>query len=184
MHGHVRADAGGWYRATCVDRARGEADGPQEGEHVIFRKARLGRGLAMVGALAFAVLLASPGSATPATLKRSVQNLTQWPLDVVTAPVTSGLSIYRNLREIDDSPAVRIAYPVPGYFWNLMVNWGASVLRGVSGVIEFLPGIALAFTDAEMTPLFDPAEQNPALVSYETGIYDLRFGIDYTTPGY
>jgi len=142
------------------------------------------RVLAWVGACAVAGLLAAPMGATPATLKRSVENLTQWPLDIAAAPVTSGVTIYRNMQNIGDSTAVRIAYPVPGYAWNLFVNMGAGVLRGVAGALELLPGIALAFTDAELTPIFDPAAKNTGLVNFENGIYDVNFGIDYTTPGY
>jgi hypothetical protein len=134
------------------------------------------------GALAAVALLAGPVSATPATLKRSVENLTQWPLDAAASPVTSGVSIYRNMQSVGDSTAVRIAYPVPGFAWNLMVNLGASVLRGVTGVIEFLPGIVLLFTEADMEPLFDPPAENDGLVKFENGIYDVNFGVDYTTP--
>jgi hypothetical protein len=147
------------------------------------RAGRASRWTMFAGALAAAALLAGPVSATPATLKRSVENLTQWPLDMAASPVTSGVSIYRNMQDVGDSTAVRVAYPVPGYAWNLMVNIGASVLRGVTGVIEFVPGMVLLFTPADMEPLFDPPAENDGLVKFENGIYDVNFGIDYTTPG-
>jgi hypothetical protein len=127
-------------------------------------------------------LPAAPADASPKTLKRSVENLTQWPLDAAMSPVVSGYSIYKNMRDIGDSTAVRIFYPVPGYAWNVMVQVGASVLRGVTGVIEFVPGIVLLPFDADLDPLFDPSIDNEGLVTWENGIYDVKFGVDYTTP--
>jgi hypothetical protein len=135
-------------------------------------------------AFALVTVLALPALATPATLKRSVENLTQFPLDIVASPVVAGKSIYQNMNDVSDSTGVRIFYPVPGYAWNLVVQLGASVIRGVTGVIELAPGMALLFTDADMDPLFDPVEENAALVDLENGIYDVKFGVDYTTPGF
>jgi hypothetical protein len=125
----------------------------------------------------------APAGASPKTLKRSVENLTQWPLDVATAPVVSGWTIYRNMRDIGDSTAVRIFYPVPGFAWNTMVQVGAGVLRGVTGAIELVPGLVLLPFDADLDPLFDPSLDNEALVNWENGIYDVRFAVDYTTAG-
>lgn len=142
------------------------------------------RGLAAAAAAALLVAVAAPASATPATLKRSVQNLTQWPLDIALAPYTSGKAIAENLNAQGDTTAVKIAYPVPGYVWNLFVNVGASVLRGVTGVIEFVPGLILLPLDAELRPLFDPAEASPAVVDWQNPVYDLRFGVSYTQSGF
>ncbi|MGI9433150.1 MAG: hypothetical protein ACR2PQ_13095 [Myxococcota bacterium] len=120
-------------------------------------------------------------SPSPSTLKRSLQNLTQWPLDVVLSPVVAARDIVVNMQEIEDSLAVKIFYPIPGFAWNTMVQGGAGVLRGVTGVIELVPGVILfPFPDAEFGPLFDPAEDNDGLVRWENGIYDLNFGISYT----
>jgi hypothetical protein len=146
------------------------------------RSGRVGRGVAWVLACALFCLVASPSGATPATLKRSIENLTQWPLDAALAPVTSGVSVYRNMQTIDDSTAVRVFYPLPGYVWNVIVIWGASALRGVAGVLELGPGVVLLFTDADLSPIFDIPGKNPGLVNFETGIYDFNFAIDYTTP--
>jgi hypothetical protein len=134
-------------------------------------------------ALGLFALPAGPAAASPKTLKRSVENLTQWPLDVASAPLVSAWTIQRNMREIDDSLAVRIAYPLPGFAWNTMVQVGAGVLRGVSGVLEFVPGIVLLPFETDMTPLFNPSLDNEALVSWENGIYDVKFAVDYTTAG-
>jgi len=111
--------------------------------------------------------------------------MTQAPLDILAAPIVAGQTIVTNLREIDDTLAVRIAYPLPGFAWNLMVQLGAGVIREMTGVLEFVPGTVLLFTHAEMDPLFDPVEENDALVDFE-GIpfYRIKFGINYTTAGY
>jgi hypothetical protein len=137
-------------------------------------------------ALVAASLLAlpvAPAGASPKTLKRSIENLTQWPLDVVSSPVVAGYSIFRNMREIGDTTAVRIFYPLPGFAWNTMVQVGAGVLRGVTGAIELVPGIVLLPFEADLDPLFDPAIDNEGLVKWENGVYDVNFAIDYTTAG-
>jgi hypothetical protein len=134
-------------------------------------------------ALGLLALPAAPAAASPKTLKRSVENLTQWPLDVATAPVVSVWTIQRNMRDIGDSLAVRIFYPVPGFCWNTMVQVGAGVLRGVSGALELGPGIVLLPFEADMDPLFDPSLDNEALVDWQNGIYDVKFAVDYTTAG-
>ncbi len=124
----------------------------------------------------------APAGASPKTLKRSMENLTMWPLDVASSPVVAGYSIYKNMRDIGDSTAVRIFYPLPGFAWNTMVQVGAGVLRGVTGAIEFVPGVVLLPFDADMDPLFDPSLDNEALVNWENGIFDVKFAVDYTTP--
>jgi hypothetical protein len=129
-------------------------------------------------------MISSPMSASPETLKRSVENLTLWPLDLVLSPVVAGKTVYQNMRDIDDSTAVRIAYPVPGFIWVTFVQSFSSVLRGVTGAFEFLPGLGLLPFEADLDPLFDPADENEALVDVESPVYDLRFGINYTSAGY
>jgi hypothetical protein len=139
-------------------------------------------GLAIVGL----VCSLSPGQAdaTSATIKRSIENITLFPFDVVMSPVVAGQTLYTNLNDIEDSTAVRIAYPVPGFIWLTAVQIGAGVLRGVTGVFEFLPGLILIPLEADLDPLFDPADENEALIDYELPFYHLRFGINYTTAGY
>lgn len=144
----------------------------------------LARTLAWGGAVALLAIVAAPASATPATLKRSIENMTQWPLDAALSPYVAGNSIYRNMQSETDTTAVKIAYPVPGYAWNLMVQLGASVLRGVTGVIEFVPGLILLPLDAELDPLYDPVEDSPAVVEFDNPVYRLRFGVTYTAGGY
>jgi hypothetical protein len=129
-------------------------------------------------------MIGSPVMASPETLKRSVENLTLWPLDLALSPVVAGKTVYQNMRDIDDSMAVKIVYPVPGFVWVTFVQAGAAVLRGITGAFEFLPGLGLLPFEADLDPLFDPAEENEALVDLETAVYDIKFGIAYTSAGY
>jgi hypothetical protein len=138
-----------------------------------------------VGVIGIGAWGAAPAAeASPATLKRSVENIVLAPLDVVLSPAVAGKTLYTGLRDIDDSPAVRIAYPVPGFVWLTAVQAGAGVIRLVTGVFEFVPGLILLPFDADMDPLFDPADENEAIVNFETPVFDFRFGIDYTTSSY
>ena len=135
--------------------------------------------LALGIALSFPV--AAPASASPETLKRSVGNLLMCPFDVAVAPIVAGFTIYRNLNDIEDSTAVRVFYPAPGYVWVGAVQIGAGVLRGVAGALELLPGLVLLPFETDLDPLFDPAIDNEALVDFETPVIDIKFGVDYTT---
>lgn len=132
----------------------------------------------LAGALALG--LAAPASAGGETLKRSIENLTLWPLDVATAPVVGTKTVVDNMQSVDDTLPVRIAYPVPGVLWNTFVQAGAGVLRGFTGVFELVPGVVLLPFDSEMAPLFDPVEDQPALVNAEAPFYRMKFGVIYT----
>ncbi len=147
------------------------------------------RGCRVVGGAVLAMalawtLVAAPAAASPDTLKRSVQNITLAPLDMLASPAVAGRTIYRNLNDIDDSTGVRVVYTLPGYAWVTMVQLGASVLRLTTGLLEFVPGLVLLPFEADLDPLFDPAEENEALVDYEFPFFYARFGIDYTTTGF
>lgn len=137
-----------------------------------------------LGLLAAGVLLlaawTSPASASPETLKRSVSNLLMGPLDAVFTPVVAANSVYRNLQNVDDTMAVRIAYVIPGYAWNMGVQIGAATVRVLAGAIEFLPGLGLLFFDADLDPLFSPVDKAQALVDYDTPPLNFKFGITYT----
>jgi hypothetical protein len=133
-------------------------------------------------ALGLAAGAASPAQAGGETLKRSASNLLFAPFDLALAPVVAGTTMYNNLKNVGDSKAVRYFYPPFGFLWLTGVQAGASVLRAVTGAIEFLPGLVLLPFDAEMPPLFDPAERGGALVEKDTPVLNIRFGIDYTTP--
>jgi hypothetical protein len=56
------------------------------------------------------VLAVAPSAvqASPETLRRAFGNLIQAPLDVALAPVVAARTLVNNLRDIDDTPAVRV----------------------------------------------------------------------------
>ena len=127
------------------------------------------------------LLIASPGEASPETLKRSVSNILNSPFDFVLSPVVATNTIYNNLRDIDDSLGVRVAYTVPGILWNTGVQASASVVRCFTGVLEFVPGLGLVFFEADLDPLFAPPYRGQALIDYDTPPLYIKFGVDYTT---
>ncbi len=138
-----------------------------------------------LAAAAVGLALAAPASATTDVIKRSLENMPQGALDVLLSPFTAGKVIYTNMQSIEDSPGVKIAYPVPGYFWNLMALGGGGLIRMLTGVMELPVGLALLFTDAEMEPLLDPVEDAEALFTWDEyeDVYRVKVGIDYTTSG-
>ena len=146
---------------------------------------------ALLGALALFSGLPGTAQAGPETLQRAMANIIQAPLDVMLAPVVAGRTLYTNLRDIDDTPAVRVVYAAPGYIWLTAVQGGAAILRGIAGCLELLPGIFLLPFETELDPLFDPADRGAALVEYdwhEEGWFPVvfwgRFGVTYTSAEY
>ncbi len=127
----------------------------------------------------------APATASTETLKRSVSNIAQAPLDFVLAPMVGLLAVASKMREQDDPIGVRLAFAVPGVIWNTGVNIGSSVIRLVTGGLELVPGIFLLPFDAELDPLFVPVDNAAALVEIETPccLY-VKFGIDYTAAAY
>ena len=141
----------------------------------------LSRRFALAGAVfALALSPAPPAGATPDTLKRSLQNILFGPLDIVFSPISASRSIYNNIQDIGDSPGVRAAYLLPGVAWNIGINCGAGVIRTVTGAFELLPGLILLPFEADMDPLFAPAERSDGLVDVDTDFLYIKFGISYT----
>jgi hypothetical protein len=149
---------------------------------------------AAAAALAFSPL---PALASPETLQRSVGNLVQAPLDMLLAPVVAGRTLFQNLRDIDDSPAVRVFYAFPGYLWLTGLHVGAGALRGIAGALELLPGIFLLPFETDLDALYDPAETGGALIEVENPLakvdslhyfplvtWHIKFGIRYTSAEY
>jgi hypothetical protein len=142
-------------------------------------------------------LIPAPAQASPETLRRSLGNILQSPIDVVLAPIVAGRTLVANLRDIEDTTAVQVAYAAPGFVWLSGVQVGAAVLRGVAGCIELLPGIFLMPFETDIDPLFDPADRGAALVEYENPLaendvakwfplitWNVRFGVTYTSAEY
>jgi len=144
------------------------------------RRGAVARGA--LAALALAVVATAPGSAqaTGATLKRATSNILMAPFDIALSPIVAGKTIYTNMRDIDDSTAVRVFYAVPGYVFLTGVQAGAGTIRAITGILEFVPGLGLLFFDTDLDPLYDPVERGEALVDYDTRFLNVKFGIDYT----
>lgn len=138
------------------------------------------RGLA-VAALAALLLPASAAQASPQTLKRSLENVVFAPFDMVLSPVVATNTIYNNLRDIDDSVGVRVVYVVPGVAWNTGVQAMSAVIREITGLVEFLPGVGLFFFRADLDPLYAPIERGSALIDVDTRPVHFKIGVDYTT---
>ena len=68
--------------------------------------------LSVAAALLLLFSLASPASASPETIKRSVTNTLFGPLDFVLGPVVGARSVYNNLRDIEDTTGVRTPPPI------------------------------------------------------------------------
>jgi len=140
---------------------------------------RFAAGVALGASL---VLAPRPAAADYETFQRSISNILFAPLDVLLAPVNAGKMEYQNLTSIEDTTAVRYAYALPGYLWLTGVQVGAGMLRGVTGGLELIPGIALLpFPDTKLDPWFDPVERSDGLVDYENPVLPMKFGIDYAT---
>ena len=95
----------------------------------------------LVALVLLLVGLAGQASASPETLKRSVGNVLFGPLDIAFTPIVSARDVVNNLQNVDDTMGVRIAYTVPGYVWNTVMQVSGGVLRVLTGCIEFLPGL-------------------------------------------
>jgi hypothetical protein len=135
--------------------------------------------LTLAAALPLLFGLASPASASPETLKRSVTNILFGPLDVVLGPVTGSRSVYNNIQDIEDTTGVRIAFAVPGVAWNSAMQMGGGVLRTFTGLLEFLPGLILLPFEADMDPLFTMPERQDALIDEEYDFIAIKIGVNY-----
>lgn len=139
------------------------------------------RSLVIACAISLSLLCGGAASASTETLKRSLSNITQAPLDLLLAPMNGLLSVITRMGEQEDPNAVRVVFFVPGVIWNTGVNIGASTIRMITGTIELIPGVLLAPVDADLDPLFSAVDSAGALVELETPccLY-VKFGIDYT----
>jgi len=136
--------------------------------------------VAAIAALGLVATAPGAAHATGETLKRATSNLLMAPFDIALSPVVAGKTIVTNMREIDDTMPVRVVYAVPGYVFLTGVQAGAGVIRMITGVLEFVPGVGLLFFDTDLDPLYDPVERGEALVDYDTRFLNVKFGIDYT----
>ena len=146
---------------------------------------RFARRFVSLSFLVALLLAAAPGvsHAGAKTLARSSQNLLFFPLDLALSPFVATKATWDAWRDSDDTKAVKYGYALFAPFWNFGIEAGASVLRGVAGMLELLPGIALLPFDGEMNPLYDLPMTQPAWVDTGSEAYKIRFGVDYISPG-
>jgi hypothetical protein len=130
-------------------------------------------------ALPLALGVAGPSEASPETIRRAASNLLFGPFDFFLGPIVGARSAYYNIQDIDDSTGVRVAYLLPGVVWNAAMCMGGAVFRTLSGAIELVPGLLLIPFEADMDPLFAPAEKSDALIWEETDFITVKLGINY-----
>jgi hypothetical protein len=133
----------------------------------------------LVAVLLLAVSVAGPAEASPETLTRSLTNIFFGPLDMALGPVVGTRAVYNNIRDIDDSTGVRVAYAIPGVVWNSMMCMSGGLLRTFTGAIELLPGLALLPLEADLDPIFAPPERSDALIDEEFDWGVIKIGINY-----
>jgi len=146
----------------------------------VSRRPRAGCLLVLVAAL----LAASPAAATYETLKRSLGNIVFAPFDMALSPVVATNTIYNNLRDVDDSLGVRLAYVPVGVCWNTGVQAMSAVVREISGLLEFVPGLIVLPLEADVDPIYAPVERGDALLNVDTTPLRVKMGVDYTTVPY
>lgn len=128
--------------------------------------------------------LALPAHATYATLKRSLGNIVFAPFDLALSPVVATQTLATNLEQTDDPLAVRIVFVPIGLVWNTGVQGMAAVVREVSGLLEFLPGIAVLPLRVDVDPIYAPVERGNALIDKDTAALRFKLGVDYMTVPY
>lgn len=169
----------GWLRAR--DGQRGPCrPGSVWGGSIVF-SCRRGIG-SFAAALILTLWVASPAAASPETLKRSVSNLLMAPLDILFGPYVGMRSVFVNVREIDDTTGVRVAYFLPGLGWNVGQQTFAGAFRLLSGALEFIPGLFLLPFEADIRPIYALAERQDGIVDIEFPFLYLKFGINYVDP--
>ena len=171
---------------------------------LFFRFAVPARRLAAV--LTVALLVATwPVSATAsdATLRMAFANIINGPLDMVTSPYTGGAILVTNLRDINDTPGVRVAYALPGYVWLAGLMFASGGVRTFTGALETVPGVLLFPFERDTDEMLAPVESSSALVmDWENPLAEneawyvrwnpvatlvsipLRFGLNYTRADY
>lgn len=141
---------------------------------------------ALLTAALIVSLAPAAAQASPKTLERSLTNIVFSPLDLFFSPVVAGMLVYTGLTDISDTTGVRVAYTVPGFFWATGTNMGASLLRGISGMIQLVPGVLLLPFPTDMDPLMDPVDNGDGLVWTEIPYLEteIKFGINFMQAAY
>ena len=133
--------------------------------------------------MATSLMLVAPLSAQASTktLARSVSNIFFAPLDILLSPVTAGKGQVEKMTEIEDTMGVRVVYALPGYIWYTGVIIGAGTIRGMTGLIQFIPDVVLLPFPTHLDAMMDPGDRAPALVEIDSELFPVKFGIDFTS---
>ena len=131
--------------------------------------------------LVASLVAVAPGvsQAGPKTLARSVQNLIFFPFDLALSPFVATKATYDHWKSSDDTKAVKYGYALIAPIWSFGVEAGASVIRGVAGALELLPGLVLLPFDREMNPIYELPQTQPGWVDVGGDAFKMKFGIDY-----
>ena len=130
--------------------------------------------------------VAAPAAATPQTILRGLGNVVLAPLDALLAPVTTLIGLRQNLANIDDSPGVRLFYPIPAFLYASTLQVGCAWIRAISGAMEVGVGLIVLPLETDIDPLFATVDDADALVEFDIDYmeYPLRFGLNYTIASY
>ena len=144
------------------------------------------RWLSLIAGVVLLSSAAVPAAATPQTLLRGIGNVALAPLDAALAPVSTFIGLRQNLENIEDSPGVRMFYPVPAYFYAVGLQLGCSWIRLTTGFLEVAAGVIVLPLKTDIDPLFATIDDADALVEIDIDYmdYPLRFGINYTIAAY
>lgn len=139
--------------------------------------AAISRGLVLVTLLS--AIVAGPGPARAGTgletLQRSLENITQPPLDLVLSGPNAVRRAVLNSQSDESPMPTKVIFAAPGVVLLTGVNVFGSVVRALAGVVELVPGLL----DAPMPPLFPTPRDGYSLVDHETSLYHIKFGVDY-----
>jgi hypothetical protein len=140
----------------------------------------------MALALPLLLVAARPQAAhaRPETLMRSVENITQGPLDMALAPGVAGYTAYRSITAPEATTGERMGLALVAGPWAAIIDGGAGLFRFWAGLAELPVGLALLvtknFTDAEPGAFFDTKGEK-ALVDHPGDIYNVKFGTFYVS---
>lgn len=104
------------------------------------------------------------------------------PFDMILSPIVGVMTVAENLDSIDDTDAVRVVYAVPGVIWLTGLDFGAGVIRTVTGGLEVVPGILVFPFETDLDPLFDPVDDASALIDWDNPLVDVENPWVYYNP--
>ena len=139
---------------------------------------------ATTGALLIALLLGlTPrGASADATqLCRSISSIVLAPTDIPFAPYIAQHDLYVGLLEQDDDWYKKVIATPPGVVWLLGLQAAGTVVRVVTGVMEFVPGLFTLFREEPQGALFRSQDEAWAVYSEDFGPCPVRIGTSYQT---